>query len=120
MVACAARPVADVNGAGFFALAVSTAPIFVVTWRIGWRGLAMLLVAAAVLGPPRELFWEARFPEWIIYAPGAATFLALSVVYVVALSTVHGMMRLVAGPARRSRLARWPWEAADRTAARPG
>jgi hypothetical protein len=56
------------------------------TWRItrrfGWRGLALTLAVAAVGGPPREFAVEARFPEWVTYAPGIATVLALSAAYV--------------------------------------
>jgi hypothetical protein len=105
----------------FFATAVSTAPVLLVTWRIarrfGWRGLTVTFAALAVIGPPREFAVEARFPEWITYTPGIATILAISVVYVGGLGAGHGVMRLVAGPARRDRLARWPWEAAERGAA---
>jgi hypothetical protein len=101
----------------YLATAVSTAPIFLVTWRIarrfGWSGLAVTFAVAAVLGPPRELAVEAKFPEWITYAPGVATILAISAAYVGAFAAGHGVMRLVAGPARGSRLARWPWETAE-------
>lgn len=73
--------------------------------------------AAAVGGPPREFAVEAKFPEWITYTPGIATVLALSAAYVGLLAAWHGVMRLVAGPAKGSRLARWPWEAAQSGAA---
>ncbi len=96
---------------------VSTIPIFLVTWRIarrfGWRGLAVTLAVAAVGGPPREFAVEAKFPQWITYAPGIATVLALSAAYVGLFAAGHGVMRLVAGPAKGSDLARWPWEAAQ-------
>jgi hypothetical protein len=102
---------------------VSTVPIFVVTWRIarrfGWRGLAVTLAVAAVGGPPREIAVAARFPEWITLAPGIAMVLAISATYVGGFAAGHGVMRLVAGPAKESRLARWPWEAAQSGAA-PG
>jgi hypothetical protein len=105
----------------FFGSAVSTAPILFVTWRIarrfGWRGLAVTFAGLAVIGPPREFAVEAKFPEWIVYTPGIATILAISAVYVGGLGAGHGVMRLVAGPARADRLARWPWEAAERGAA---
>jgi hypothetical protein len=75
----------------------------------------------AVLGPPREFAVEAKYPEWITYAPGVATVLAISAAYVVGFAAGHGVMRLVAGPARGSRLARRPWEAAEPSvAAGPG
>lgn len=61
----------------YLATAVSTVPIFLVTWRIarrfGWRGLAVTFAVAAVGGPPREFAVEAKFPEWITYASGVAT-----------------------------------------------
>ena len=89
--------------------------IFLITWRIarrfGWRGLAVVLVAAAVIGPPRDYWYMKRFPEWGAYVPGVAPVLAISATYVVLGVLGHGVMRLVAGPARADRLARWPWEA---------
>ena len=95
---------------------VSTIPIFFVTWRIarrfGGRGLAVTLAVAAVGGPPREFAVAAAFPQWTTIAPGIATVLVLGAGYVGAFAAGHGVMRLVAGPAKGSRLARWPWEAA--------
>jgi hypothetical protein len=100
----------------FFGTAVSTVPVLLVTWRIarrfGWRGLAVTCAALAVIGPPREFAVQARFPEWVTYTPGVATVLAISALYGGGVAAVHGVMRLVAGPARADRLARWPWEAA--------
>jgi hypothetical protein len=105
----------------FIGSAVSTAPILLVTWRIarrfGWHGLAVTFVGLAVIGPPREFAVEATYPEWITYAPGIATVLAISAAYVGGLAVGHGVMRLVSGPARGSRLARWPWEATEPTTA---
>ena len=89
--------------------------IFLITWRItrrfGWRGLAVFVAAAAVIGPPRDYQYMARFPEWGAYAPGFAPVLAVSATYVVLGILGHGVMRLVAGPAREDRLARRPWQA---------
>jgi hypothetical protein len=105
----------------FFGTAVSTAPILLVTWRIarrfGWRGLAATFAVLAVIGPPREFAVAAKFPEWVTLTPGIATILAISALYGGGLGVVHGVMRLVAGPARGDRLARWPWEAAETGAA---
>ena len=53
-----------------------------------------------------------RFPEWGSYGPGIAPVLAISESYVVLVLVGHGVMRLVAGPAREDRLARHPWESA--------
>ena len=41
--------------------------IYLITWRIarrfGW-GLAVVVIFAAVIGPPRDYWYLARFPEW--------------------------------------------------------
>jgi hypothetical protein len=104
----------------FLATVVSTIPIFLVTWRIarrfGGRGLAVTFAVVA-LGPLREFAVEAKYPEWITFAPGVATVLAISAAYVGGFAAGDGVMRLVAGPARGDRLARWPWEAANPGAA---
>jgi hypothetical protein len=90
--------------------------IFLITWRIarrfGGRGLAVVLVVVAIIGPPRDYWYMRQFPEWGSYGPGIAPFLAVSAAYVVMVLVGHGVMRLVAGPARDDRLARRPWEAA--------
>ena len=90
--------------------------IFLITWRIarrfGWRGLAIALCVAAVIGPPRDYWYMKRFPEWGSYGPGIAPILAISAAYVILVLVGHGVMRLVAGPAREDRLAHRPWEAA--------
>ena len=88
--------------------------IFLITWRIarrfGWRGLAVVLVVLAVIGPPRDHWYMRQFPEWGSYGPGIAPILAISATYVVLVLVGHGVMRLVAGPAGEDRLARRPWE----------
>jgi hypothetical protein len=87
--------------------------IFLITWRIarrfGGRGLAVILVVAAIIGPVRDNWYMARFPEWGAYAPGIAPVLAISATYVLLGVLGHGVMRLVAGPARADRLAQRPW-----------
>ncbi len=88
--------------------------IFLITWRIerrfGRRGLAIVAVGLAVIGPPRDYWYMRRFPEWGAYAPGVAPLVAVSVTYVLVCVVGHGVMRLLAGPARQDRLARRPWE----------
>jgi hypothetical protein len=74
-------------------------------------------IAAAVIGPPRDYGYMARFPEWGAYGPGIAPVLAVSATYVLLGIVGHGVMRLVAGPARADRLARRPWDAAEPSAA---
>jgi hypothetical protein len=89
--------------------------IFLITWRIarrfGGRGLAVVLIVLAVIGPPRDYWYMRHFPEWGSYGPGIAPVLAISATYVVMVLVGHGVMRLIAGPADRDQLARRPWEA---------
>jgi hypothetical protein len=91
--------------------------VFLLTWRIarrfGGRGLAVVAVVAAVLGPVRDYGYMERFPEWGAYAPGVAPVLAISATYVLLGVVGHGVMRLLAGPARADRLARRPWDTAE-------
>jgi hypothetical protein len=91
--------------------------VFLITWRIarrfGWRGLAVVVAVAAVIGPPRDMWYLKHFPQWGGYAPGIAPILAISAAYVLLGAVGHGVMRLIAGPSRGSSLARRPWEAAD-------
>jgi hypothetical protein len=90
--------------------------VFLLTWRVarrfGGRGLIVLLVLAALLGPVRDALYMQRFPEWGAYGPGFAPYLAVSAAYIVLGVVGHGIMRLVAGPARDDRLARRPWDTA--------
>ena len=90
--------------------------IFLITWRIarrfGGRGLAVIICIVAVVGPLRDSWYMARFPEWGSYAPGFAPMLATSGAYVLLGIIGHGLMRLVAGPAAADRLARRPWRPA--------
>jgi hypothetical protein len=90
--------------------------LFLITWRIarrfGWRGLAVCIIVVAIIGPPRDYWYMRRFPEWGSYGPGFAPILAISAAYVLMIVVGHGLMRLVAGPARADRLAQRPWVAA--------
>jgi hypothetical protein len=49
--------------------------LYLITWRIarrfGWRGLAVVVAVAAVVGPPGDYWYMEQFPEWGAYAPGA-------------------------------------------------
>ena len=95
--------------------------IYLITWRIarrfGWRGLAVVVIFAAVIGPPRDYWYMARFPEWGAYGAGIAPVLAIAATYIVMVVLGHGVMRLVAGPAQGSSLARRSWETAEPSAA---
>jgi hypothetical protein len=90
--------------------------LFLITWRIarrfGWRGLAVFLAFVAIIGPPRDYWYMRHFPEWGSDAPGIAPVLAISATYVLLVLVGHGVMRLIAGPARGDALARRPWEPA--------
>jgi hypothetical protein len=104
-----------------FGFAVSAAPVYLVTWRIsrrfGWRGLAVVVVFAAAIGPPRDYWYMAKFPEWGSYAPGIAPMLAIAVTYALMVVVGQSVMRLVAGPARGSPLGHRPWAAAEQNVA---
>src|SRR5262249_30253395 len=90
---------------------------FLITWRIarrfGGRGVGRGAVVAGVIGPIRDKGFVERFPDWGSFAPGVAPVLAISGSYVLMGAVGHGVMWLVAGPARGSPLARRPWEAAE-------
>src|SRR5205807_4592833 len=61
-------------------MCISTIPggfVFLITWR----GLAVVALVAAVLGPVRDYRYMATFPEWGAYAPGLAPVFAISVTY---------------------------------------
>jgi uncharacterized membrane protein YqjE len=70
-----------------------SASIFLITWRIarrfGWRGLAVVLVVLAVIGPPRSYWYMKRFPKWGHYGPGIAPILAISASYVSNQRSLH-------------------------------
>lgn len=101
----------------YVGLAISCSPIYLITWRVarrfGWRGLALFVGAAAVIGPPRDYLIAAKYPEWMVFAPGVAPILADAATYVGIVAMGHAVMCLVAGPARSDRLARRPREAAS-------
>jgi hypothetical protein len=94
--------------------ALPSAYVNLLTWRIarrfGGRGLAVAVIAAALIGPPRDRWYMERFPEWGAYAPGIAPVLAVAATYVILVVLGYAVMRWVAGPAREDQLARRPWE----------
>ena len=61
----------------YLGLAVSCSPIYLITWRVarrfGWRGLAVFVGAAAVIGPPRDYLIAAKYPEWMVFCTGRCT-----------------------------------------------
>ena len=92
---------------------VLCAYVFLITWRIarrfGGHGLAVVALAGAMLGPPRDYWYMRHFPEWGSYGPGLAPIFAISATYVVGLLVGQGIMRLIAGPAGEDPLARRLW-----------
>lgn len=96
----------------YLALAISCSPIYLITWRVArrfaWRGMAVFICAAAVIGPLRDYLVAAKYPEWMVFAPGLAPILADAATYVGIVALGHAVMRLVAGPAHGDRLARRP------------
>jgi len=88
--------------------------VFLLTWRLarrfGGRGLTIALLVAALLGPFRDSAYMARFPEWGYYAPGMAPMIAISAAYVIIGVVGHGLMRVIAGPARADALTRPLWK----------
>ena len=70
----------------YLGLAISLAPIYLVTWRVsrrfGWRGIALATAIVAVIGPPRDYLYAATFPKWMVFSPGVAPIIADSVTYI--------------------------------------
>jgi hypothetical protein len=100
----------------FYLGLASLTPIYLVTWRLvrrfGWRGLAAFIGIVTIIGPSRDYLIAAMFPEWMVFAPGIAPMLADAATYAALVFVGHDVMRLIAGPARRDRLARQPTDAA--------
>ena len=100
----------------YLGLSISLTPIYLVTWRLvrrfGWRGLAVFVSIVTIIGPPRDYFYAATFPKWMVFAPGIAPILADGATYAGVVVLGHAVMRLIAGPAREDRLARQPRDAA--------
>jgi hypothetical protein len=94
----------------YICLSITLMPIYLVTWRLarrfGWRGLAVFVCIVAVIGPPRDYLIAAMFPKWMVFAPGVAPIIANCVVYIGIVIVGHAVMRSIAGPAGKDRLAR--------------
>jgi hypothetical protein len=90
--------------------AVSCTPVYLITWRVarrfGGRGLAVVALVAAVIGPPRDYLLAAMFPDWIVFSPGIAPVLAVATIYALLVIVGHAVMRIVAGPAKGDSFAR--------------
>jgi hypothetical protein len=94
----------------WLAVAASCSPVYLITWRVtrrfGRRGLAVLGVAAAVIGPLRDYRVAAMFPDWIAFSPGFAPVLAVATIYALLVIVGHAVMRIVSGPAQDDSFAR--------------
>lgn len=94
---------------GFLGLAISLSPVYLVTWRVarrfGWRGLAVSVLATAIIGPPRDYTFAAVYPEWLTFAPGMTPIFAVAMTYAGWIVLGHAVMFLIAGPAGRDPLA---------------
>jgi len=92
----------------YLGLAISVTPIYLVTWRLvrrfGWRGLAVFTCIVAIIGPPRDYLYAARYPAWMVFAPGVAPIIADGLAYVGIVLIGHAVMRLVAGRSGEDRL----------------
>jgi len=90
--------------------AISCAPTYLILWRVvrrfGGRGLAVFVVASAIIGPPRDYWIAATFPAWMTFAPGIAPVLADATIYALLVIVGHVVMRMVVGPAQEDSLAR--------------
>ena len=76
------------------------------TRGFGGRGLAVCVLAAAIIGPPRDYCFAATFPAWMVFSAGIAPVLAVATIYALLVVVSHAVMRLVAGPAQGDLLAR--------------
>lgn len=85
-------------------IVVSCTPVYLITWRVarrfGGRGLAVCVLAAAIIGPPRDYLVAATFPAWMLFSAGMVPVLAVATIYALLVVVGHAVMRLVAGPAQ--------------------
>ena len=93
----------------WLSFSVSCVPVYLITWRVarrfGGRGLAVCVLAAAIIGPPRDYWFAATFPAWMVFSAGIAPVLADATVYALLVVVGHAVMRLIAGPAQGDSLA---------------
>ena len=90
--------------------AVSAAPSYLILWRVvrrfGNRGLAVCVLVAALIGPPRDYWIVTMFPAWMTFASGIAPILADAAIYALFVLAGHAVMRVAVGPAQADALAR--------------
>jgi hypothetical protein len=89
---------------------ISCSPMYLITWRVGrrfgWKGPAVCVIIAAIIGPPRDYLIAAIYPEWMVFAPGIAPIIADAVAYAGLVALGHTAMRVVAGSVSNDRLAK--------------
>ena len=89
-------------------IAASCTPVYLITWRVarrfGGRGLVVLAVGAAIMGPVRDYRVAAMFPDWIAFSPG----LAVATIYALLVIVRHAVMHVVSGPALGDSFAQLP------------
>ena len=90
--------------------AISCAPVYLIVWRVvrrfGGRGLIVCVLAATIIGPPRDYWITAMFPDWMTFAPGITPIIADAGVYALLILVGYGVMRSVSGTAQGDSLAR--------------
>jgi hypothetical protein len=66
--------------------------------------LAVFTGVVAIIGPPRDYLYAARYPAWMVFAPGVGPIIADGLAYLGIVLIGHAVMRLVAGPSSDDRL----------------
>ena len=93
----------------YISAAISLAPIYLGTWRVarrfGYSGLTVFLGVVAIIAPPRDYLIASKYPEWMVFTSGVAPIFADAAAYVGIIMLGHAVMRFVAGPSHKDRLA---------------
>jgi hypothetical protein len=95
------------------ALVLAFAILSLIGWRVtrrfGWRGQVVFLAVVTVVGTLRDYLYAAKYPHWIVFAPGSLNVLVDAACWAGLAALAYAVMRLVAGPVRDDPLARRPW-----------
>ena len=77
----------------WLAIAVSCAPVYLMTWRValrfGARGLVLFALAAAPIGPPHDYQIVVIFPRWVTFSPGIVPVLGVATFFAVLVIVGH-------------------------------
>jgi hypothetical protein len=79
---------------------------WVVTRRLGWRGVAGFLAVLAVVGALRDYLISGKLMGLIVFAPGILLAIIDGFLWAGLTALAIGVMRLISGPACDDRLAR--------------